>query len=160
MNSTANLQNQMGVLTVIRDGMQRLRFAYGRIGVALRIARRKATRRLVNGGMRCPECKGKGVVVNCEIVEFIEEVGLPVYYAATMLAHRADQHGGAESLPTEAWKTVGLSDYESKVFLEDMRNAWPVWECNLCSTASHAHITEQAFEKAQRVVIAAEQPST
>ena len=145
---------------MIRDKMRRLRFAFGRFGVALRVARRQSTRRLVNAGMRCPECKGKGIVVNCELVEFIEEVSLPVYYAAAMLAHRADQQGAAEHLPASAWETVGLSDYEAKVFLEDIRDAWPVRECSLCSSHSHMHITEQAFEKAQGVAIATEQSST
>jgi hypothetical protein len=103
--------------------------------------------------MRCPECRGRGIVVNCELIEFIGEVGLPAYYAATTLAHRAGDAAGR--LPASAWKEVGLSDWQADAFLDVVLDAWPVWECNLCSTSSHLHITEQAFGKAQGVAIGA-----
>jgi hypothetical protein len=135
---------------MIGNRMQRLLFTFGRFGMTLRAAWRRVVRKLVKAGLRCPECKGKGIVVNCELVEFVEEVGLPAYYAATMLAFRADEFDHAESLKLSAWEEVGLSNYQAQVFLEDMRDAWPVWECSLCSTSNHADITEQAFRKAQR----------
>ncbi|MDF2757309.1 MAG: hypothetical protein K0S94_2904 [Nitrospira sp.] len=140
--------------------LKRLRFAFGRFRLGLHVARSRVIRGLLKAGLRCPQCKGKGFVINCEIEGFIAEVGLPAYYAATMLAHRADQQGGAISIPLSAWGKVGLDNYHTTVFLGEIVDAWPVWECDLCSTTSHQHITERAFEKAQRVAIDAEKPPT
>lgn len=140
--------------------IQRLRFACDRFGLALRIAQRRIMRRLVKHGVRCPECRGKGFVANCELTEFIEEVGLPVYYAATMLADREDQLGNGKRFPDSSWEGIGLTGYSLRFFVDDLRYAWPIWECSLCSTASHADITERAFEKTQRAAAAFDQPST
>lgn len=139
--------------------VRHIRFAWGRFSIAVHVICRRITRKLIRAGMRCPECRGKGFVVNCELVEFIEEVGLPTYYAAEMLAHQEERLG--TRLPASAWAEIGIPEHTAEFFVKDMRNAWPVWECSLCSSSSHADITERAFENAQRAAsrVLPDQPS-